>query len=131
MDPFTNEPKPTSSLWGEMFGLGPLMRLIQDPQLGAKTHQAVQAIIDGHARMVRIEAKLDALLQGVPYADTAAPAVFARLSDGPGGPTVASSTADDGSGGDAIGAQQPSRAADANGHDHQAGGDRPLRHGGD
>jgi hypothetical protein len=56
------EPPSSSSLWGDMFGFGPLFRMMQDPALGAHAHGMMQAIIEGAQSNRRIEAKLNALL---------------------------------------------------------------------
>ena len=59
------EPLPaqeTSSIWGDMFGMGSLFKLISDPALMAHTHQMIGAVIEGANANRRIEAKLDRLL---------------------------------------------------------------------
>jgi hypothetical protein len=56
------EPQDTKSLWGDMFGLGGLMKVITDPALVAHAHAMMQATIEGANSSRRIEAKLDRLL---------------------------------------------------------------------
>jgi hypothetical protein len=55
-------PPDTGSLWGEMFGMGSLFKMISDPALMAHTHQMLNAVIEGANASRRIEAKLDRLL---------------------------------------------------------------------
>ncbi|PWT78039.1 MAG: hypothetical protein C5B60_01790 [Chloroflexi bacterium] len=91
-------------MWGEMFGLGPLMRLIQDPQLSQNANKVLQAIIDGQAATLRVEAKLDHLLRVLGhdpdrFGRSVAPTFFEGLSDRTGGPALANAIADHGSGG--------------------------------
>lgn len=52
----------TSSIWGDMFGLSGLMKVITDPALIQQAHAMMQATIDGAHANRRIEAKLDRLL---------------------------------------------------------------------
>lgn len=52
----------TSSILGDMFGLGGLMKVITDPALVQHAHAMMQATIDGAHASRRIEAKLDRLL---------------------------------------------------------------------
>jgi hypothetical protein len=56
------QPQDTKSLWGDMFGLGSLMKVITDPALVQHAHAMMQATIDGAHASRRIEAKLDRLL---------------------------------------------------------------------
>lgn len=56
------QPQDTKSLWGDMFGLGGLMKVITDPALVAHAHAMMQATIEGANSSRRIEAKLDRLL---------------------------------------------------------------------
>ena len=57
-----SQPQDTKSLWGDMFGLGGLMKVITDPALVAHAHAMMQATIEGANSSRRIEAKLDRLL---------------------------------------------------------------------
>lgn len=59
------EPQSTGSLWGEMFGLGPMFKMLTDPALGQHAHEMMQAIIESAKANARIEAKLDAYRQEV------------------------------------------------------------------
>jgi hypothetical protein len=94
-------PQPTGKLWGDMFGLGPVMRLINDPALGDNAKKAMAAIIASHETIARIEAKLDVLLRAQGHDPgtigqlAALPAGVADRDRGPAPPTVA---ADHGSG---------------------------------
>jgi hypothetical protein len=56
------QPQDTKSIWGDMFGLGGLMKVISDPALIAHAHAMMQATIEGANSSRRIEAKLDRLL---------------------------------------------------------------------
>jgi hypothetical protein len=56
------QPQDTKSIWGDMFGLGGLMKVITDPALVAHAHAMMQATIEGANSSRRIEAKLDRLL---------------------------------------------------------------------
>ena len=112
------EPPSTGGLWGDMFGLGPLFKMMTDPALGAHAHGMMQAIIDGAQASNRIELKLNALLGALGHdvaeierremASAAAaagrgPVVTALLAaSGAAGnrsPAAASQSVDDGSGG--------------------------------
>src|SRR5262249_17488919 len=100
-----DQAQPTGRLWGDMFGIGPLMRLINDPELGAKAQLAVQGVIAGTAAMARIEAKLDFLLRALGHHPTnigrnAVAALPARLPNGGRRDAVASPAPDHGSRGD-------------------------------
>ena len=55
-------PQDTRSLWGDMFGLGPLMKVLSDPALQLHASAMMQSIIEGANANRRIEAKLDRLL---------------------------------------------------------------------
>jgi hypothetical protein len=57
-----DQPQDTKSIWGDMFGLGSLMKVITDPALVAHAHAMMQATIEGANSSRRIEAKLDRLL---------------------------------------------------------------------
>ena len=62
----SGEPAPdTKSLWGDMFGLGSLMKVITDPALVQHAHNMMQATIEGANANRRIEAKLDMLLRAL------------------------------------------------------------------
>jgi hypothetical protein len=68
VDPFSgssvdpSQPQDTKSIWGDMFGLSGLMKVITDPALVQQAHAMMQATIDGAHANRRIEAKLDRLL---------------------------------------------------------------------
>lgn len=106
----TNDPPSTGSLWGAMLGgmsgggLGALMKLVADPGLRDNAQKAMQAIVESHFAVQRIEAKLDLLLrlQGHDPNDFAAAAVPVGLPDGAGrAASAAGQPVDDGAGGDA------------------------------
>src|SRR5215468_1358183 len=92
----TQEAQSTGSMWGSMFGLGPLMRLISDPELSQNANKVMRALIAGQAASQRVEAKLDFLLkvlghdpQAIAPDDANGPgrgndftALLARLPDG-------------------------------------------------
>jgi hypothetical protein len=59
------QPQGTGSLWGDMFGLSGLMKVITDPALVQHAHGMMQATIDGAHANRRIEAKLDRLLRAL------------------------------------------------------------------
>lgn len=61
------EAQSTASMWGQMFGLGPLMKMITDPGLQTHAMGMMQAIGDGARVSSRIEAKLDMLLKAQGY----------------------------------------------------------------
>lgn len=56
------EPQSTRSMWGDMFGLGPLMRLFSDPTIMNQALGMMAAIADGGRVSRRLERKLDILL---------------------------------------------------------------------
>jgi hypothetical protein len=100
----------TGSMWGDLFGMGSLIKVISDPALMAHAHQMMGAVIEGANANRRIEAKLDRLLKalGNDIADIDArfPNQFQpsalleqRNADGARGHPPATSLADDGSGG--------------------------------
>ena len=108
----------TSSLWGDMFGVGSLFKVISDPALMQHAHQMMGAVIEGANANRRIEAKLDRLLRALgndisdinarfpaqfqPPHDpgpSAPPALLeANRADGAGGFAAAIGAPDDGSG---------------------------------
>jgi hypothetical protein len=103
------QPQDTKNLWGDMFGLGGLMKVITDPALVNHAHAMMQATIEGANANRRIEAKLDRLLQALgheindinsrfPVALAAPPALLEQNgADGTGGHTASTGVADDGS----------------------------------
>lgn len=109
------EPPSTSSLWGDMFGMGSLLKLVSDPALGAHAHQMMGALIEAAQASQRIEKKLDTLLKALGHEidgiatrtenDLAAaqarpgvapPLLAAHRADGGGGFAPASLAPDDG-----------------------------------
>jgi hypothetical protein len=58
------EAQSTSSMWGSMLGLGPMLKMLADPDLHRHAHQMIGALIDSAKRYERVEAKLDILLTG-------------------------------------------------------------------
>jgi hypothetical protein len=112
------EPPSTGGLWGDMFGLGPLMKMITDPALGLHAHGMMEAIIEGAKASGRIEAKLNKLLEALGHdvADIERTAAMARNqrppvllaangADGDRRFAVASGAADDGNRFDVANAQ--------------------------
>lgn len=100
----------TGSLWGEMFGMGSLFKIITDPALMTHTHAMMSAVIEGANANRRIEAKLDLLLKSLgqeietingrwPSHLAGPPALLeANRTDGARGSAPASSAVDNGSG---------------------------------
>lgn len=107
------EPPSSGGLWAEMFGIGPLLKMITDPALGQHAHQMMQAIIEGTKASARIEAKLDLILKGQGYEPdaigfTALPTANGAV--GARGLTPASVSADNGnrqSAGQSVGIDEP------------------------
>lgn len=104
-----NGPASSSSLWGDMFGLGPMLKMISDPNLGNTALAMMQAIMESAKANARIEAKLNAILERHGYdlaqfdnaAGSAGPVatVFDAIGrDGIGGFTPPSFVADNGTG---------------------------------
>ena len=105
------QPQDTKSLWGDMFGISGLMKVISDPALIAHAHAMMQATIEGANSSRRIEAKLDRLLQALGHEisdiNGRFPAAFQPLTapalleqngaDGTGGHAPATGALDDGS----------------------------------
>jgi hypothetical protein len=58
-------PQETASIWGDMFGMSSLFKMISSPELMAHTHQMLAAVIEGANANRRIEAKLDRLLRAL------------------------------------------------------------------
>ena len=58
----TSEAPDTRSLWGDMFGVSSLVKVISDPALMTHAHAMMAAVIEGANANRRIEAKLDRLL---------------------------------------------------------------------
>jgi hypothetical protein len=115
-----DQPQDTKSIWGDMFGLTGLMKVIADPALMAHAHAMMQATIEGANANRRIEAKLDRLLGALGHeiSDINArfPAAFAlgapallegNRALGARGDPAASGVADDGSGGAAASVGTP------------------------
>ena len=61
----------TKSMWGDLLGIGPLLRMATDPTMIANAALLMQAMTDAAQSLPRIEAKLDLLLneQGHDVAD--------------------------------------------------------------
>jgi hypothetical protein len=104
-----SQPQDTKSMWGDMFGLSGLMKVITDPALVAHAHAMMQATIEGANSSRRIEAKLDRLLGALgheikdinsrfPAAFQPAPALLVEHgANGAGGHPAATGAPDDGS----------------------------------
>lgn len=106
-------PQDTGSMWGDMFGIGSLIKVITDPGLQAHTHAMLGAVIEGANANRRIEEKLDRLLKalgheisdinarwpaGLQFSPTL---LTADGADGAGRPPLASGAPDDGASGTA------------------------------
>ena len=134
-----SQPQDTKSLWGDMFGLTGLMKVITDPALVAHAHAMMQATIEGANSSRRIEAKLDRLLGALGHEITdinarfpaafhpgpSAPAavLIEHGANGAGRPAAATGAPDDGS---PVAAGSPRAAVGGIGfrgsHDDAAGG---------
>jgi hypothetical protein len=90
----------SASLWGDVFGIGNLIKTITDPSLGQHAHSMMQAIIESGQASRRIEQKLDALLQVLGHGDNerSTALLAANRTDGGGRPTLAGRPVDDGTG---------------------------------
>ena len=107
------EAQGTGSMWGDVFGLSGLMKVITDPALVNHAHGMMQATIDGAHANRRIEAKLDRLLRALGheindinsrfpdnFQPPGAPALLVQHGpDGTRGNSPSSELADDGNGG--------------------------------
>lgn len=56
------EPPSTRSMWGDMFGLGPLLRIASDPAIVHQALGMLSQLAEAGAVNRRLEAKLDILL---------------------------------------------------------------------
>ena len=72
-------PQSTASIWGDMFGMGSLFKLVTDPMLGATAQRMMETIIESSLASRRLEAKLDLLLKGQGHDIDAVNARFAGL----------------------------------------------------
>jgi hypothetical protein len=61
-DTGVKKPQSTKSLIGDVFGVGPLLKMIADPEFQGQAHAMVMAIIESARATQRIEAKLDLVL---------------------------------------------------------------------
>ena len=128
-----SQPQDTKSLWGDMFGLNGLMKVITDPALVAHAHAMMQATIEGANSSRRIEAKLDRLLGALgheisdinsrfPAAFQPAPALLVEHgANGAGGNSAATGAPDNGSRGAAASLGSPVVADELRGVDDPAG----------
>ena len=134
------EPQDTKSIWGDMFGLGGLMKVITDPALVAHAHAMMQATIEGANSSRRIEAKLDRLLGALGHeisdinarfpaafhpgpSPSAAAVLIEHGANAAGGYSAATGASDDGSQVAAGGAGSPVGGAQLRRpHDDAAGG---------
>lgn len=110
--PSWEEAPSTGSLWGQMFGLSPILRMLTDPQAQANAQALIMALTAGVASIPRIEAKLDALLGQEHPLVRATPPRIAALSDehradGTGGFAASGGAPDNGPGGLAPGDRRP------------------------
>ena len=99
----------TGSLWGDVFGIGSLFKVISDPALMTHAHAMMGAVIEGANANRRIEAKLDRLLGALGHEITdinsrfpaqfqsgAAPLLEQHRAHAAGGNSAAIGVADDG-----------------------------------
>lgn len=57
------EPQPTRSIFGDLFGLGPMLKMLTDPAMLASAQAMMAAITAGGEAAQRLEMKLDLLLR--------------------------------------------------------------------
>jgi hypothetical protein len=95
----------TSSMWSDMLGIGPLLRMASDPETLRGAMMMMQAATESLQASRRIEAKLDELLLRLrlQHEPTATPEPTPPLlehlrTNGAGGHPATSGVADDGSG---------------------------------
>jgi hypothetical protein len=126
-----SSPPDTGSLWGDMFGVSSLFKVISDPSLMAHAHQMMASVIEGANANRRIEAKLDRLLKAIGHEISDINARFPSAfhpglthpalpqpdgADGAGGHSAATGASDDGSAlapDDARKSRSPVRSGDA------------------
>jgi hypothetical protein len=131
----SGEAQDTRSIWGDMLGIGPLMKVLTDPALQAHTHAMMTAVIEGANATRRVELKLNLLLKalGHEYADidaqhpspfAGAPILIAHGANGGGGHAAATGAPDDGSRGASQGAATNRGGAGNGGGIDPAGGAR-------
>jgi hypothetical protein len=82
------QPQDTKSIWGDMFGLTGLMKVITDPALVSHAHAMMQATIEGANSSRRIEAKLDRLLGALGHEINDINARFPATFQPPGAPAL-------------------------------------------
>lgn len=127
-----DHPQETGSMWGDLFGVGSLFKVITDPGLQAHVHAMMAAVIEGANSSRRIEAKLDRLLKALGHEiedinfrfSGVGPAALleANRADGVGGHPPAGGVIDDGAGGAAVDPGKARGHARGGGRAHQAGG---------
>jgi hypothetical protein len=95
--PATVEPPSSASLWGDMFGIGGLIKTMTDPALGQHIHMMLATVIEAGKATQRVEAKLDAILKAQENAGNTA--VFTAFgTDGNRGLAAPGGASNDGSG---------------------------------
>jgi hypothetical protein len=95
--PQTVEPPSSASLWGDMFGIGSLLKTMSDPALGANINAMLLSVIEASKSSARVEAKLDQLLKALADGNGNAALSLANGTDGSGRPSAPSGALDDGS----------------------------------
>lgn len=109
---FDDQPRSSGSLWADMFGLGPFVRMLSDPSMMQNAALMMQAIAEGAKANIRMEMKLDFIIRSMGYdpatvtpADYSAPGRFGppllSAGHGPAGTgayTVTGGAADNGTG---------------------------------
>lgn len=135
-DPGAEQAQSTSSLLGDLFGVGSLFKVITDPGLQAHAHAMMAAVIEGANSSRRIEAKLDRLLKALgheiedinarfptAYRDLAgAPLLEQHRADGAAGHSLAGGAPDDGARGAAVDPGKARGHSRGGGGPHKAGG---------
>jgi hypothetical protein len=77
---------PTSSLWGDVFGISGLVKALSDPAMMQGAQAMMTALAEGGQASRRIEAKLDMLLRALGHEIETINARFPAHFGGPAGP---------------------------------------------
>lgn len=83
------QPRSTSSMWQDMFGLGPLFRMVSDPMMQQNAVLMMQAVAAGASSSQRLEAKLDFIIRKLGHDPaTIVPSVHELTAPGRSGPAL-------------------------------------------